>query len=61
MSNTHTMHAQLRAMYLDYVNNWITVEAFADHHLMSIPKMRVLLSMGREFQNEYAELCKVQQ
>jgi hypothetical protein len=43
---------QLIAMYLDYVNNYITRSRYAEEHGLSIEDVTVLLDMGRRFHEE---------
>lgn len=40
---------QVVAMYLDYVNNFLTVEAFADHYNLSHWQANKVINLGREF------------
>jgi hypothetical protein len=34
-------------MYLDYFNNYLTVEKFAEHNLLSVEYAKQLLDIGR--------------
>lgn len=52
------MNAKLRAMYLDYLNNWLTVDCFAEYHEMSAADMSELLKIGRKLHEEYASQYK---
>ena len=38
---------QTEAMYLDYFNNYLTVDLFAEHHQIEIHQAKKLLSEGR--------------
>ena len=48
----------IREYYLDYVNNWLTVDSFASHHEISISQASVILAIGRELQEQHASICK---
>jgi len=43
-------------MYLDYINNFLTVEGFAENYEMTIAQARKTLVLGREFHTEEIEL-----
>lgn len=43
MLHSETMHA----IYLDYFNNYLTVEKFAEHNLLSVEHAKILLEIGR--------------
>lgn len=40
---------QLVLMYLDWVNNYLTIEVFAEHHELSVPYAKAMIDLGREF------------
>lgn len=40
------------AMYLEYVNNFLTVGAFADHYQISNDKAIRILNIGRKLNQE---------
>lgn len=42
-------------VYLDWVNNFITIQAFADHYGVSIREARRLIARGKAANSE---LCK---
>jgi hypothetical protein len=41
----------LEALYLDYLNNFLTVSAFADHYGMSYFHAKTILDAGRQIFN----------
>jgi hypothetical protein len=41
----------LEALYLDYLNNFLTVSAFADHYGMSDSQAEIILDTGRQILN----------
>lgn len=51
-------NAALRALYLEYVNNYLSIEIFAADHMISVDDAKTLLNMGRKYQNEYAAMFK---
>lgn len=38
----------IHKMYLDFFNNYLTVEKFAEHNLLNVEHARQLLVVGRE-------------
>lgn len=46
---------QLQAMYLDWWNNYLTVEAFADAHQLTYAQARELIPLIRDIHNYIAE------
>ena len=51
MENTVTKKS-IHNFYLDYVNNFITVEKMADYYEMSIEDCRYLIDLGRKIHNK---------
>jgi hypothetical protein len=47
-----TLRQQIAAFYLEYLNDFLTVERFAEYHDMSINQAQALIDLGREFHNE---------
>ena len=43
MLHSETIHK----MYLDFFNNYLTVEKFAEHNLLSVEHAKQLLTIGR--------------
>ena len=42
------LHSEaIHKMYLDYYNNYLTVEKFAEHNLLSVEHTKQLLEIGR--------------
>ena len=47
---------QLQAMYLDYVNNYLTVEKWAEHNGLYVSEARTLLDVCRQcHENQHPE------
>lgn len=42
----------LADLMLDWLNNWLTVKAFAEHHNVSEEIMRELLLIGKELHEQ---------
>ncbi|AEO14605.1 hypothetical protein MT_57065 [Pseudomonas phage phiPto-bp6g] len=40
-------------LYLEWVNDWLTVEAFASHHGFSIETANRIINCGREIRNMF--------
>lgn len=50
------MRNQLVEMYLDYLNNFLTVERFAEYHGLSMVHGLTLVNLAREvFQSNHPE------
>jgi hypothetical protein len=41
----------ISSMYLDYVNNFLTVDAFAQYYYLPIDEARQVIEQGREIQD----------
>jgi hypothetical protein len=39
-------------MYLDYVNNFLTVEKFAEHYQITTEKAQTILSIGKSLNSQ---------
>lgn len=46
----------LRELYLDYVNNYLTVDKFAEHHELHSTDARRLLSLGKILHEDYVRM-----
>tara|TARA_R110000765_G_scaffold162574_1_gene267366 strand:+ start:476 stop:649 length:174 start_codon:yes stop_codon:yes gene_type:complete len=44
------MNKQIIEFYLDWVNNYLTVETMAEHHGLDVEHARTLIKIGREAQ-----------
>jgi hypothetical protein len=49
------MNKQLREFYLDWVNNYLTVETMAEHHGLDVDDAKALISMGRYMHHRHVE------
>jgi hypothetical protein len=48
------MKAKIEALYLDYVNNWLMVASFAEHHNIPTQKAYRIIEIGRKLNNRRA-------
>lgn len=42
-------------LYIDYVNNFITLQGFANHYNIDIEEADLIVNYGRELNNKLAE------
>ena len=49
------MNEQLREFYLDWVNNYLTVEKLAEHYELDVSHARTLIDIGRDAHQQYIE------
>ena len=50
-----TFRTELKNMYRDYFNNYLTVETFAEHHAIAYEDMEKIIEMGKLYHNTDAE------
>tara|TARA_R110000822_G_scaffold78322_1_gene187618 strand:+ start:1211 stop:1375 length:165 start_codon:yes stop_codon:yes gene_type:complete len=43
------MSNQLEAFYLDWINNYLTVEKMAEHHQLTVEDTAILINLGRSY------------
>ena len=46
-----TFRTEIKELYIDYFNNWITVERFAEHHEMAYEDMEKIIEIGKLYHN----------
>lgn len=49
------MTQQLRKLYIDWFNNWITIDAFCEHHGIHRDDAITLIELGRKYHEAYVE------
>jgi len=49
------MDKQIREFYLDWVNNYQTIEKIAEHHELDVEHARVLIGIGRDAHQQYVD------
>lgn len=47
-------------IYLDYVNNYLTIRKWAEDHYMSEKSATIIMRLLKNEYNNYAELAKLQ-
>ena len=52
------MNKQLREFYLDWVNNYLTVETMAEQHELDVAHARTLIDIGRDAHQQYVDEVK---
>ena len=61
MNNNQTkssLNMVLREYYLDWVNNWLSVEAFAGYHELSIQQAMDIIKIGSYLHESYCETMR---
>lgn len=53
-----SIQKQLIELYLDYINNFLTLERFAEYYNLTPTHARMLLNIGAELQEENAQFYK---
>ena len=48
-----------RAAFLDYFNNYATIEKYADHNEISTADAKKLIDAGRKYHEQHAKLCRI--
>ena len=51
-----SINGKLRELYLDYWNNYISVETFAERNNIETEEALQLIAMGKRYHNDYAQL-----
>lgn len=51
-----SVNGKLRELYLDYLNNYISVYTFAERNNIEPEEAKQLLAMGKHYHNDYAKL-----
>ena len=50
-----TMKKQLMELYLDYFNDYLTIEKMAEHRDMDVELLRNMVDEGRGYYNEHLD------
>ena len=53
--NKRAMNAQVIDFYLDWFNNYLTIEKMAEHHGLDVEHARVLIGIGRDAHQQYID------
>ena len=54
----NTINEQLRAMFLDYFNNYLSVAKFAEHNEISEAVALTIITAGKELHEQYVKAHK---
>lgn len=55
-NKTMTIKQQLENIYLDYFNNYLTLETMAEHNEIELGQLALLVEWGRQIHNGYIVL-----
>ena len=55
MNKRALMSVQVIDFYLDWVNNYLTVETMAEHHGLDVSHARALIDIGRDAHQQYID------
>ena len=55
MNKRALMSVQVIDFYLDWFNNYLTVEKIAEHHGLDVDDAKALISMGRYMHHRHVE------
>lgn len=53
------LHLQLTALYLEWINDWLTIEKFCEHHGIPESAAKKLLTVGEELHERDVKQMKV--
>ena len=56
-----TANKYFRAAFLDYFNNYLTIEKYAEHNGISIEDATNLIDAGRKYHEHHVKLCRQSQ
>ena len=59
MKQHDLMGDQLRAFYLDWFNNYLTIEKIAEHHGLDLDDAKTLISIGRYMHHRHVEIMEL--
>jgi adenine-specific DNA glycosylase len=52
MMSKQTMAKQLQTFYLDWVNNYLTVDKIAEHNEITVKDAELFIELGRSYHEE---------
>lgn len=53
------MRQYLIDMYLDYINNWLTIEKFSEFYELTSEDAKKILELGKKYHEEYVAILKL--
>lgn len=51
------MKEKIETMYLDYFNNFLTVDRFAEYYNISLPVAHIVLKIGQRLNDRRSKTC----
>ena len=55
METLSPIKKQLAELYLDYLNNYLTIDKFSEHNGLSFYHSELLIDLGRDYHQEMVE------
>jgi hypothetical protein len=52
-------NAYLRELYLDYTNDYLTIQKFAEHHQIEVDDARRLMNIGEKLHEKHVEMLQL--
>tara|TARA_R110002167_G_scaffold363069_1_gene582813 strand:+ start:366 stop:554 length:189 start_codon:yes stop_codon:yes gene_type:complete len=56
MNKRTLMSTQVIDFYLDWFNNYLTIDKIAEHHGLDVDDAKALISMGRYMHNRHVDM-----
>ena len=53
-----TANKYFRTAFLDFLNNYLTIEKYAEHNGISTADAKKLIGAGHKYHDKYVKLCK---
>ena len=53
-----TVNQFFRAAFLDFFNNYLTIEKYAERNEISIEDAKKLIDAGRKYHEQHVKLCR---
>ena len=53
-----TANKYFRTAFLDFFNNYMTIEKFSEHNGISAADAKELIDAGRKYQEQYVKHCR---
>ena len=53
-----TANQFFRAAFLDFFNNYMTIEEYAEHNEISTADAKKLIDVGRKYHEKHVKLCR---
>ena len=53
-----TANKYFREAFLDYFNNYVTIEKYAEHNGISTADAKILIDAGRKYHEQNIDICR---